>query len=99
MAFYSITGCTSPLRYRTAGNDVVFEEGGVVAMHLHDSMKLVLQDVTYLPSPPASLLSLTALQQKGWTFDFISGFMSYGNHRIHMYNVRLLSTGRQLAVW
>ena len=79
--------CASPLRYRTAGNDVVSEEDGVVAMQLPDSKKLVLQEVTYLPSAPVNLLSLETLQQKGWTFDFINGFMSYGNHRIQMYNV------------
>ena len=47
----------------------------------------MLQDVTYLSSAPANLLSLGTLQQKGWRFDFINGFMSNGDHRIQMYNV------------
>ena len=64
-AFYSIKGCTSPLRYRTVGNDVLSEADGVVDMQLPDSKKLVLQEVTYLPSAPVNLLSLETLQQKG----------------------------------
>jgi hypothetical protein len=70
-----------------AGNDVTSEEEGIVAMQLPDSKTLVLQDVTYLPSAPANLLSMGTRQQKGWTFDFANGFMSLGSHRIRMYNV------------
>lgn len=86
-AFYSIKPCASPMRYRTAGNDVVSEEEGIVAMQLPEPRKLVLQDVTYLPSAPANLLSLGTLQQKGWTFDFANGYMALGSYRIRMYNV------------
>ncbi|GHJ83600.1 hypothetical protein NliqN6_0002 [Naganishia liquefaciens] len=71
----------------TAGDDVVSEEDGIVAMSLPDSKKLVPQDVTHLPSAPASWLSLGSLQQKGWTFDFIKGSMSLGSHPLQMYNV------------
>lgn len=35
-AFYSIKPCASPTRYRTAGNDVVSEEEGMVGMQLPD---------------------------------------------------------------
>jgi hypothetical protein len=86
-AFYSIKRCATPMRYRTAGNDVVSEEEGMVAMQLPESKKLVLQHLTYLLSAPANLLSLGTLQKKGWTFDFAGGYMSLGSHRIRMYNV------------
>jgi hypothetical protein len=86
-AFYSIQSCASPTRYRTAGNDFTSDEEGIMAMQLPDSKKLVLQDVTYLLSAPANLLSMGTLQQKGWTFDFANGYMALGSHRIRMYNV------------
>jgi hypothetical protein len=87
-AFYSIKPCASPMRYGIAGNDVVSEEEGIVAMQLPESKKLVLQDVTYLPPAPANLLSLGTLQQKGWTLDFANGYIGLGSYRIRMYNVK-----------
>lgn len=65
------------MHYKTAGNDVVSEEEGIVALQLPESKKLVLQDFTYLPSALANLLSLGTLQQKGWTFDFANGYGSW----------------------
>lgn len=83
----SLQPCASPVRYRTAGNDVMSEQEGVVAMQLPNAKNLVLQDVTYLPSASANLLSLGTLQQKGWKFDFAAGYMALGSYRISMYNV------------
>jgi hypothetical protein len=75
-AFYSIKPCETPTKYKTAGHDVVSEEAGVVAMQLPHAKKLVIADVTYLPSAPANLLSLGTLQQRGWTFDFAKGYIT-----------------------
>ena len=59
-----ITESPSLTSYKTAGSDVVCKKEGVIAMQPPDPKKLILPEVTYLPSALANRLSLGTLQQR-----------------------------------